>query len=113
MSDSWPDLTALVVGVCHDVYGRSALYHRASGEPPFPVRVLLRSANEDLELLGGRFAARGQTVELLARQVPRPAAGDELELSEGAGRRLRLQGEPRLEAEGLVWLCDTHEVGDP
>jgi len=112
-SDSWPDLAGLVVETCHDVYGRAAIYHPASGAATFAVRVLLRSANEELDLVGGRFAARGQTVELLASQVPKPVAGDELQLQDASGLRLRLQGEPRLEAEGTLWLCDVHEVSEP
>lgn len=113
-ADSWPDLAAVVVESCHDAFGQTALYQPVGGGPAQDVSLVLHPALDDIDLPGGygrgRFAARGRRVELLARQVPAPTAGDELHLPDGL--RLRLQGEPRLEAEATLWLCDAYEVDE-
>jgi len=117
MSGSWMELAGLVAGTCHDVYGRKALYLAAGEGPGTLVSVVLHPALEEMDLPGayggGRFAARGQRVELRVSQVPAPAAGDEVHLQDSSNLRLCLQGEPRLEAEGTLWLCDAHEVRVP
>src|SRR5690625_4888887 len=99
MSDNWPDLAELVATTCHEVYGRAALYLAAGEAPGTVVSVVLHPALEEIDLPGayggGRFAARGQRVELRVSQVPAPAAGDEVHLQDGSNLRLCLQGEPR------------------
>ncbi len=117
MGGSWAELAGLVAATCHDVYGRRALYLAAGEGPGTVVSVVVHPALEEIDLPGayggGRFAARGQRLELRASQVPAPTAGDEVHLQDGSNLRLCLQGEPRQEAEGTLWICDAHEVRAP
>mgnify|MGYP001279727817 CR=1 FL=1 len=109
----WIDFAAKLTAETHRAFGLSATYYAGGEGAGHPVTVVQVPADEDLEWSGGRVAARGERIELRAAEVAAPQAGDEIEVTEGAdaGRRWRIKGQPKRDAEGSAWLCDVTEIG--
>ncbi|MEM1345898.1 MAG: hypothetical protein AAGI34_15140, partial [Pseudomonadota bacterium] len=84
-----------------------ATYTPANGDPPFPVRLVLRREEEPLSFGAARILSSTEPAKFEVRvgEIAAPAEGDVIEL--GDGTRYVVQGAPVRDAEGLLWLLDT------
>lgn len=109
---TWADFAAELTAETHRTFGLAATFYADGEGAGLPVTLVQVPADEDLDWSGGRVAARGERFELRSVDVPAPMAGDELAVTEGewAGRRWRIKGQPKRDAEGSAWLCDVSEI---
>lgn len=78
--------------------------YRADGaDPAIPIRVVRHVGTEDLPF-GDTVIPTGTTIlEISRADVAEPAADDTVTI---AGEILTIVGEPRLDRQGLKWLCE-------
>ena len=69
-----------------------------------PVRALARRPDRDIEFLDITVHTSSALFEVRRRDVPTPQAGD---IIHHDGDSFVVQGEPRLDAERLIWTLDT------
>lgn len=69
-----------------------------------PVRALVRRPDRDIDFSDITVHSSTAVFEILRREVPTPQAGDVILHN---GDSFVVQGEPRLDAERLVWAIDT------
>ena len=69
-----------------------------------PVRALVRRPDRDIEFSDITVQTSTAVFEIRRREVPAPQAGDVIVHD---GDSFVVQGEPRLDAERLVWTLDT------
>ena len=69
-----------------------------------PVRALVRRPDRDIEFSDITVHTATAVFEIRRRDVPAPQAGDVIVHD---GDSFVVQGEPRLDAERLVWTLDT------
>ena len=69
-----------------------------------PVRALVRRPDRDLEFSDITVHSSTALFEIRRREVPEPQAGD---IIVHDGDSFVVQGEPRLDAERLIWTLDT------
>jgi hypothetical protein len=80
----------------------AAVYQRI-GAQPLPIRVIRHQPTEDIQF-GDTVVPVGTTiVEIDRSDVADPAAGDVLTLGLEI---LEIEGQPRLDRQGLKWLCE-------
>lgn len=80
----------------------AAVYQR-DGALPLPLRVIRHQPTEDMRF--GEMIAPVDTtiVEIDRSDVANPIAGDVVTIGTEI---LRIEGEPRLDRQGLKWLCE-------
>jgi hypothetical protein len=69
-----------------------------------PVRALVRRPDRDIEFSDITVHTATAVFEIRRRDVPAPQAGDVIVHD---GDSFVVQGEPRLDAERLIWTLDT------
>ncbi len=69
-----------------------------------PVRALVRRPDRDIEFSDITVQTSTALFEIRRREVPAPQAGDVIVHD---GDSFVVQGEPRLDAERLIWTLDT------
>ena len=69
-----------------------------------PVRALVRRPDRDVELADITVQTSTAVFEVRRRDVPEPQAGNIIVYD---GDSFVVQGEPRLDAERLIWTLDT------
>ena len=69
-----------------------------------PVRALVRRPDRDIEFSDITVPSSTAVFEIRRRDVPSPQAGDVIVHD---GDSFVVQGEPRLDAERLIWTLDT------
>lgn len=69
-----------------------------------PVRAMVRRPDRDLEFSDITIHTATSVFEIRRREVPAPQAGDVIVHD---GDSAIVQGEPRLDAEQLIWTLDT------
>ncbi|WP_096701333.1 hypothetical protein [Magnetospirillum sp. 15-1] len=69
-----------------------------------PVRALVRRPDRDIEFSDITVQTSTALFEIRRRDVPAPQAGDVIVHD---GDSFVVQGEPRLDAERLIWTLDT------
>ncbi|CAA7618313.1 hypothetical protein [Magnetospirillum sp. SS-4] len=69
-----------------------------------PVRALVRRPDRDIEFSDITVHTGTAVFEIRRREVPAPQAGD---IIHHDGDNFVVQGEPRLDAEQLIWTLDT------
>ncbi|OAN53032.1 hypothetical protein A6A04_15055 [Paramagnetospirillum marisnigri] len=69
-----------------------------------PVRALVRRPDREMEFSDITFHTSTAMLEIRRRDVPAPQAGD---IIIHDGDSFVVQGEPRLDAERLIWTLDT------
>lgn len=80
----------------------AAVYQRL-GAQPLPIRVIRHQPTDDMRF--GDVVAPVDTtiVEIDRRDVAKPIAGDVVTIG---AEILEIEGEPRLDRQGLKWLCE-------
>lgn len=81
----------------------TVLYQPAGGEAR-PVRALVRRPDRDIEFSDITVQTSTAVFEIRRHDVPAPLAGD---IIVHDGDSFVVQGEPRLDAERLIWTLDT------
>lgn len=69
-----------------------------------PVRALVRRPDREVEFSDITVQTSAALFEIRRREVPEPVAGD-IVIHDGGS--FVVQGEPRLDAERLIWTLDT------
>jgi len=72
-----------------------------------PVRALVRRPDRDIEFSDITVQTGTALFEIRRRDIPAPQAGD---IIHHDGDNFVVQGEPRLDAERLIWTLDTRPV---
>ena len=80
----------------------TVLYQQPGGEAR-PVRALVRRPDREMEFSDITLHTSSALFEIRRREVPAPQAGDVIVHD---GDSFVVQGEPRLDAERLVWTID-------
>lgn len=82
---------------------QDAVYVATAGTA-IPVRVIARRPDAVSDFAGGRIASATAVFDLRFSDVATPRPGDRIELD---GDAFLVQGEPRRDAQRLVWSLDT------
>lgn len=77
---------------------------RAGGTGEGVALRVIREAPDEIATFGNsRFAAETLRLEVRIAEAPTLASGDSIEIE---GTSYRIEGEPRRDAEGLLWQCE-------
>lgn len=89
--------------------GSTAAAYTAAGAAAKPIRVILGQPSDEIRMGRGRSVKGSTSIEIQRADVAEPATGDRVDLVGTAlpdgTTALKLYGEPRLDAEGLTWVC--------
>lgn len=99
------DREARLLDAVYRTYGQQAVWTPVAGGAPLSPTV--RHATEDVELeFGeGRTFARRNLIYVRRSEMPRAAKGDVIAIAQPPSTH-RVIAEPRLEPNGLEWLCE-------
>jgi hypothetical protein len=81
---------------------RDAVWRPAVGDP-VPIRIMLRQPDEVASFGESRFATDTTVIDIRVTEVAEPRPGDRIDID---GELLLVQGEPRRDAERLVWRIE-------
>ena len=81
---------------------RDAVWRPAAGDP-VPVRIMLRQPDDIASVGESRFATNATVVDIRITEIAEPRPGDQVEID---GELFVVQGEPRRDAERLVWRIE-------
>ncbi len=85
------------------VLSKLATYLPVGAPTPYPVRVIAKQPDTVVGFGEGQFHTPTMLFDVRASEVPEPAMGDQITL----GTHIyNVQGEPKLDREGLVWTLD-------
>jgi hypothetical protein len=83
---------------------QTAIYRAGGVGNGLPVRVITRQPDRDIEFGDINIHTATTVFEIMVSAVPNPAEGDTITLS---GETFIIQGEPKRDAERLIWTLDT------
>lgn len=81
---------------------RDAIWRPSVGDP-VPVRIMLRQPDEVAAFGESRFATNTMVIDIRVTDVAEPHPGDKVEID---GELFVVQGEPRRDAERLIWRIE-------
>ena len=84
-----------------------ALWFAGAIGPGIVVRVIRKSPDEITPFGAGRILSETTQLDVRVVDMPTPAAGDQIRI--GVADFI-LQGEPKLDREGLIWTLNTRPV---
>jgi len=98
---------AKLLASVYRAYGAAAVWTRVGGGAPLTPTVRHRSEDEPIDFGESSALRRANRVWVRKSEVPAPCRGDTIVDEEGS---FRVIAEPRLEPNGLEWLCEVAEV---
>lgn len=106
------DLAAGVDDACREHLTDPALWRAGGAGDGVAVGVMLEEPDVEVALGRGRVLQDRILLSVFKVDVAAPARNDTCEISEGANadRLFRVIAEPRLDADGTLWLCEVAEV---
>ena len=103
-----PDPFAAALGALFRAPGSAAALFTPAGGVPQQIRIVIEQPDEDKVIGRGRVVEGSLSIGIQRSDVPQPAKGDLVELTDtaiGGVTKLKLYGQPRLDAQGLSWTC--------
>jgi len=98
---------AKLLASVYRAYGVAAVWTRVSGGAPLNLTVRTRSEDETIDFGDSAALRRSNRAWVRKSENPAPREGDVFTGEEGT---FRVIAEPRLEPNGLEWLCEIAEV---
>jgi hypothetical protein len=83
---------------------QTAIYRAGGNGDGISVRVIARQPDRDIEFGDINIHTVTTVFEIMVSEVPTPAENDTITLS---GETFIIQGEPKRDAERLIWTLDT------
>ncbi len=98
---------AKLLASVYRAYGVAAVWTRVSGGALLDLTIRYRAEDEPIDFGDSSALRRSRRAWVLKSENPSPQAGDVFTCEEGG---FRVIAEPRLEPNGLEWLCEVAEA---
>lgn len=102
------DREARLLDAVYRTYGLAAVWTPVDGSAATPLTVRHSTEDVEAEYGAGRDVRRRNLIHVRLSEAPAAAAGDRVALTTPP-RAFRVIAQPRLEANGLEWLCEVAE----